>query len=67
MPIFDPVAEAEVSDEVQRTYEQVKERCGGVLPDLYKQLANSPTYLASITDHMGRVMGPGKIDETTKR
>lgn len=66
MPIFDPVQESQASDEVQETYETIKTRYGGVLPDLYKQLANSPTYLASLTEHMGQVMAPGKVDEQTK-
>jgi hypothetical protein len=66
VPIFEPVPESEASGDVRQTYQHVKERYGGVVPELYQQLANSPGYLSSITEHMGRVMGPGAVDEMTK-
>jgi AhpD family alkylhydroperoxidase len=66
VPIFEPVQESQATDEVKETYDKIKQKYGGIVPDLYKQLANSPSYLASITQHMGEVMGPGKIDEATK-
>lgn len=68
VPIFDPVPESQATDSVTETYAAIQDKCGGVVPELYKQLANSPAYLvASLTDHMGRVNGPGgKVDEATK-
>jgi AhpD family alkylhydroperoxidase len=66
VPIFEPVQECAADDQVEEAYGRVKANYGGVLPELYKHLANHPTYLASLTEHMGQVMGPGKLDATTK-
>lgn len=38
----------------------------GIVPEMYRQLANSPTYLSSLTEHMGRVMALGAVDAKTK-
>ena len=66
MPIFNLIQESEASDEVKAVYDKVKQRYGGFLPDIYKAFANDPEYLASIADHMGRVMAPRKVDAKTK-
>lgn len=66
MPIFEPVSESQANDEVKEAYAAIKDNYGGVVPELYKQLANNPGYLTSLTRHMGEVMGPGKLDEATK-
>jgi hypothetical protein len=63
VPIFEPVPESEASDDVRQAYHHVKKRYGGVVPELYQQLANNPGYLSSITEHMGDVMSPGAVDE----
>lgn len=66
MPILPLIQEDEASDEVKETYEKIKTRYGGMLPDLYKVFANDPEYLASINDHMMRVLAPRKVDAKTK-
>lgn len=66
MPIFTSVKPSEASGEVKETFEQIEQNYGGVVPELYRQLANSPTYLSSLTEHMGRVMAPGAVDAKTK-
>lgn len=66
MPIFKLIEEQDASDEVKETYEKIKARYGGFLPDIYKAFANDPTYLASINEHMTRVLAPRKVDAKTK-
>lgn len=66
MPIFDLIQEADASDEVKATYEKIKERYKGFVPDIYKAFANDPEYLASMNDHMTRVLTPRKVDAKTK-
>lgn len=66
MPIFTSVKPSEASGEVKETFEQIEQNYGGVVPELYRQLAHSPTYLSSLTEHMGRVMAPGAVDAKTK-
>lgn len=66
MPIFTSVKPSEASGEVKETFDQIEQNYGGVVPELYRQLANSPTYLSSLTEHMGRVMAPGAVDAKTK-
>ncbi len=66
MPIFPSVKPSEASPEVKETFDKVEENYGGVVPELYRQLANSPTYLSSLNEHMGRVMAPGAVDAKTK-
>lgn len=66
MPILPSIKPEDASPEVSATYDEVAEKYGGVVPELYRKLANSPTYLASLNDHMGRVMAPGKVDAETK-
>lgn len=66
MPIFPSIQPAEASAEVKETFDKVEEKYGGMVPGLYRQLANSPTYLSSLTEHMGRAMAPGAVDAKTK-
>jgi len=66
MPIFSSIKPSEASEEVKETFDKVEQNYGGVVPELYRQLANSPTYLSSLTEHMGRVMAPGAVDAKTK-
>jgi AhpD family alkylhydroperoxidase len=66
MPIFKLIEEHEANDQVKETYQKVKLRYGGFLPDIYKAFANDPEYLASINDHMARVLKPRKVDAKTK-
>ncbi|MDQ4078882.1 MAG: carboxymuconolactone decarboxylase family protein [Chloroflexota bacterium] len=60
------IQENEASEQVKESYEKVKERYQGNLPDIYKAFANDPTYLASINDHLARVLAPRKVDAKTK-
>ncbi|MDF1568556.1 MAG: carboxymuconolactone decarboxylase family protein [Spirochaetaceae bacterium] len=60
------VQENDASDRVKKIYEDIKERYGGFLPDIYKAFANDPTYLESINRHMQDVLAPRKIDAKTK-
>ncbi|HBY94422.1 MAG TPA: hypothetical protein DEP84_10750 [Chloroflexi bacterium] len=60
------IQEHEASHQVKETYEKVKVRYKGFLPDIYKAFANDPTYLESINDHMARVLAPRKVDGKTK-
>lgn len=66
MPIIKLIQEDEASDKVRETYDKIKARYGGFLPDIYKAFANDPEYLASISDHMARVLAPRKVDAKTK-
>ncbi len=66
MPIFELIQENDASDEVRQTYQQIKARYGGFLPDIYKAFAHDPEYLASINQHMQRVLEPRKVDAKTK-
>ncbi|MBI2935871.1 MAG: carboxymuconolactone decarboxylase family protein [Chloroflexi bacterium] len=66
MPIFKLVPEDEAKGAVKETYEKIKARYGGFLPDIYKAFANDPEYLASINEHMTRVLAPRKVDAKTK-
>lgn len=66
MSIFKLVQENEAKGEVKETYEKIKARYGGFLPDIYKAFANDPEYLASINEHMTRVLAPRKVDAKTK-
>jgi AhpD family alkylhydroperoxidase len=66
MPVLELIEEHEASDEVKQTYQKVKARYGGLLPNIYKAFANDPEYLASINEHMARVLKPRKVDSKTK-
>ena len=66
MAILPQIQEHDASEHVHETYDQVKSRYGGFLPDIYKAFANDPEYLASINDHMARVLKPRKVDAKTK-
>jgi AhpD family alkylhydroperoxidase len=66
MPIFELIQEEDASEEVDQTYRKIKARYGGSLPDIYKAFAHDPEYLASINDHMTRVLRPRKVDAKTK-
>lgn len=66
MPILKLIQENEAGEPVRETYEKVKARYKGFVPDIYKAFANDPTYLASINDHMARVLAPRKVDAKTK-
>ena len=67
MPIFNLVQENEAEGKVKETYDKIKARYGGLLPDIYKAFANDPEYLASMNEHMARVLAPRKVDAKTKR
>ncbi len=66
MPTVKLIQEHEAEGEVKETYEKIKARYGGYLPDIYKAFANDPTYLASINEHMAKVLAPRKVDAKTK-
>jgi AhpD family alkylhydroperoxidase len=66
MAILPKIQENGASPEVQASYEKVKARYGGFLPDIYKAFANDPEYLDSLNDHMARVLKPRKVDSKTK-
>jgi AhpD family alkylhydroperoxidase len=66
MPIFDLIQEEDATEEVHQTYQKIKSRYGGFLPDIYKAFAHDPEYLASINEHMTRVLRPRKVDAKTK-
>ncbi|TAM89335.1 carboxymuconolactone decarboxylase family protein [bacterium] len=66
MSIFKLVEESAASSKVQETYEKIKARYGGMIPAVYKAFANDPEYLASLNDHIARVMAPRRIDTKTK-
>lgn len=67
MPTTVPlVQENEASERVKKTYEAIKKRYGGFLPDIYKAFANDPAYLESINRHMETVLEPRKVDAQTK-
>jgi len=66
MPILELIQEEDASEEVKRIYRQIKARYGGFLPDIYKAFAHDPEYLASINEHMTRVLRPRKVDAKTK-
>jgi AhpD family alkylhydroperoxidase len=44
----------------------IKARYGGRVPDIYKVMANDPEYLASLNEHMTRLLAPRKVDAKTK-
>ncbi len=66
MPVLKLIQEHEASEQVNETYQKVKARYGGHLPDIYKAFANDPAYLASMDEHMARVLKPRKVDAKTK-
>jgi AhpD family alkylhydroperoxidase len=65
-PIFELVEESDASPEVRRMYRDIETRYGGRLPDIYKAFAHDPEYLASINEHMKRVLRPRRVDAKTK-
>jgi AhpD family alkylhydroperoxidase len=65
-PILEPIQEEDASEDVKRTYRAIKARYGGLLPDIYKAFAHDPEYLASVNEHMQRVLRPRKVDAKTK-
>jgi AhpD family alkylhydroperoxidase len=66
MAILSQIEERDASPKVRETYQKVKARYGGFLPDIYKAFANDPEYLDSINDHIARVLKPRKVDAKTK-
>lgn len=66
MPIFELIEEEDASEGVKRTYQKIKARYGGYLPDIYKAFAHDPEYLESTNEHMTRVLRPRKVDAKTK-
>ena len=66
MPIFNLIQEEEADPRVRATYEKVRSRYGGFIPDVYKAFANDPEYLDSLNEHVTRVMAPRKVDARTK-
>lgn len=66
MPIFDLIEESHATPEVRETYEKIKARYNGFLPEVYKAFARDPEYLASLNAHMTRVLQPRKVDAKTK-
>ncbi|MFQ5875929.1 MAG: carboxymuconolactone decarboxylase family protein [Dehalococcoidia bacterium] len=66
MPSLKLVQESEAEGKVKETYEKIKAKYGGMLPNIYKAFANDPEYLASLTEHMARVLAPRKVDAKTK-
>ncbi|HVA88281.1 MAG TPA: carboxymuconolactone decarboxylase family protein [Chloroflexota bacterium] len=66
MPIFKPVQEQDANESVSESYAKIKARYGGRLPDIYKAMANDPEYLASLNEHMTRVLAPRNVDARTK-
>ena len=66
MPTVPLIQEAEANEQVRKTYDAIKERYGGMLPDIYKAMANDPTYLESVNRHMEQVLALRKIDAKTK-
>ncbi len=65
-PIFELIQEEDASPDVRQTYQDIKARYGGRLPDIYKAFAHDPEYLASINQDMQRVLEPRKVDAKTK-
>lgn len=65
-PIVQPIQEENASEDVKQTYRAIKARYGGRLPDIDKAFAHDPEYLASINEHMQRVLRPRKVDAKTK-
>jgi AhpD family alkylhydroperoxidase len=65
-PIFELIEEEDAGEEVRQTYRDIKARYAGRLPDIYKAFAHDPEYLASINEHMKRVLRPRKVDAKTK-
>ncbi|MGH2820428.1 MAG: carboxymuconolactone decarboxylase family protein [Actinomycetota bacterium] len=65
-PIVELIREEDASEEVRQTYRDIKTRYAGRLPDIYKAFAHDPEYLASINEHMKRVLRPRKVDAKTK-
>jgi AhpD family alkylhydroperoxidase len=65
-PIFELIEEEDASEEVRRSYRAVRARYGGSLPEIFKAFAHDPEYLASINEHMERVLRPRKVDAKTK-
>jgi AhpD family alkylhydroperoxidase len=65
-PIFDLIEEDDANEDVGEIYSQIKARYAGRLPDIYKAFAHDPEYLASINEHMQRVLRPRKVDAKTK-
>lgn len=66
MPTLPLIEYKDASARVAASFEAVKKRYGGFLPDIYKAFANDPTYLESINRHMEEVLAPRKIDAQTK-
>jgi AhpD family alkylhydroperoxidase len=66
MPIFKPVQEQDANESVSESYAKIKARYCGSLPDIYQVMANDPEFLASLNEHMTRVLVPRKVDAKTK-
>lgn len=66
MSIITGVDESDADQQLTATYGRIKGRCGGFLPEIYKVMANDPTYVDSLNEHMTRVLEPRKVDARTK-
>lgn len=62
------VEEAEATSEVQTIYSEVKQMFGvPFVPNIFKAMANHPGYLEATWARFKVIMGPGKLDPTTKQ
>ena len=66
MPIFELIQEEYASQEVKQTYQKIKARYRGSCPTSTRPLPTTTEYLASINEHMTRVLRPRKVDAKTK-
>lgn len=61
------IEEAMAPAEVKRIYSEIKQVFGlSFVPNLFKVMANHPTYLETSWGRVKAIMGPGKLDRKTK-
>lgn len=61
------VEETDAPDEIRKVYADIKEWFGlPFVPNLFKVMANHPAYLEATWARLKVIMGPGRLDRTTK-
>ncbi len=65
MPTVKYVSDAEATGRVAEIFEELRRNLG-VVPNVYRALANNPAVLEAMWQHRRRIMGPGALDPQTK-
>src|SRR5947209_18908975 len=65
MPTVKYVSDEEATGKVAEIFAELRQGLG-LVPNVYRALANNPTVLEAMWEHRRRIMGPGALDPQTK-